>query len=69
MSGLTDVTAVAAGVSHSLALKSDGTIWTWGENSSGQLGDGTETLRATPVQVRAGGLGTIPGFIAMGAGG
>ena len=36
------------GLSHSLALKSDGTVWAWGYNSSGQLGDGTTTNRTTP---------------------
>jgi alpha-tubulin suppressor-like RCC1 family protein len=38
--GLSDVTAVATGGS-SLALKRDGTVWAWGNNSWGQLGDGT----------------------------
>ena len=37
---------------YSLALKSDGTMWGWGENGVGQLGDGTYTNRSTPVQVR-----------------
>lgn len=35
---LTGVTAVAAGGFHSLALKNDGTVWSWGENTNGQLG-------------------------------
>lgn len=35
---LTGVTAVAAGGFHSLALKNDGTVWAWGENTNGQLG-------------------------------
>jgi len=49
---LTDVIAISAGfVSHAVALKSDGTVWVWGSNSYGQLGDGTTMDRNTPVQV------------------
>ena len=43
--------AVAAAPSHTFVLKSDGTLWAWGRNSSGQLGDGSTTDRASPVQV------------------
>lgn len=49
----TSVTAIAAGSTHSLAIKNDGTVWAWGLNSSGQLGDGTTTNRNVPVQVTA----------------
>jgi alpha-tubulin suppressor-like RCC1 family protein len=42
---------VAAGFTHSLALLSDGTVWAWGCNFNGQLGDGTTTQRTSPVQV------------------
>ncbi|NLH98183.1 MAG: hypothetical protein GX446_01680 [Chthonomonadales bacterium] len=48
---LTDVIAIAAGTWHSMALKSDGTVWAWGHNYRGKLGDGTTTNRTTPVQV------------------
>jgi alpha-tubulin suppressor-like RCC1 family protein len=41
----------AGGSSHSVVVKSDATVWAWGQNSSGQLGDGTTTARRTPVQV------------------
>jgi alpha-tubulin suppressor-like RCC1 family protein len=51
VSGLTDVTAVAAGQYHSIALKTDGTVWAWGYNKYGQLGDGTTTDSTTPVQI------------------
>jgi hypothetical protein len=43
--------AVAAGYDHSLALRSDGTVWAWGDNSLGELGNGTTTQAQTPVQV------------------
>ena len=42
---------LAAGAHHSLAIKSDGSLWAWGYNQYGQLGDGTTTERDTPVQV------------------
>jgi hypothetical protein len=52
---VTDVTAVthaiAGGDGHSLAIRRDGTLWAWGFNRHGQLGDGTTTDRLTPVQV------------------
>ena len=41
--GLTDVTAISAGANFSLALKKDGTVWAWGINSAGQLGDGKDS--------------------------
>uniref|UniRef100_UPI003CCCEC74 hypothetical protein n=1 Tax=Verrucomicrobium spinosum TaxID=2736 RepID=UPI003CCCEC74 len=44
---------LAAGSLHSLALKSDGTVWAFGANFEGQLGDGTNTMRLTAVQVSA----------------
>jgi alpha-tubulin suppressor-like RCC1 family protein len=46
------VVAVAGGLKHSLALKADGTVWSWGNNDQGQLGDGTTTARATPTRVK-----------------
>jgi alpha-tubulin suppressor-like RCC1 family protein len=39
------VTAIAAGSYHSLAVKDDGTVWTWGDNTYGQLGDATPSQR------------------------
>lgn len=41
----------ATGSDHSLAVADDGTVWAWGENADGQLGDGTEQPRPTPVRV------------------
>lgn len=46
-----DVVAVAAGTSHSLYLKNDRTLWAVGDNSDGQIGDGTRISRFSPVQI------------------
>jgi alpha-tubulin suppressor-like RCC1 family protein len=51
-SGLHFVTAVAAGARHSLALRADGTVASWGANEFGQLGSGTGTMSETPVTVQ-----------------
>jgi alpha-tubulin suppressor-like RCC1 family protein len=63
------VIAVAAGRNFCLALKVDGTVWGWGANEQGQLGDGTTESRALPVQVRgAVGDGFLTGVKAIAAG-
>ena len=46
-----DWISVTAGDHHTLAIKTDGTLWAWGANSNGQLGDGTNADKNTPVQV------------------
>jgi alpha-tubulin suppressor-like RCC1 family protein len=51
VSGLSGIIAIAGGMNHSLALKSDGTVWTWGYNSTGQLGNGTTNDSYSPLQV------------------
>ena len=48
---LTGVIAIDAGGYRTVALKPDGTLWTWGRNLSGELGDGTKTNRLTVIQV------------------
>jgi alpha-tubulin suppressor-like RCC1 family protein len=63
VSGLSNVVAIAAGMHSSYALKSDGTVWAWGSNGMGQLGDGTFTDRLTPVQVSG-----LSGITAIAAG-
>jgi RHS repeat-associated protein len=60
---LPTVSALAAGGNHSLALKSDGTVWSWGRNSVGQLGNGTTTNSSTRVAVTA-----LTGVTAVAAG-
>ncbi len=51
VTNFSNVKAVTAGKYHSLALKHDGTVWAWGDNSKGQLGDNTNTQRLYPTQV------------------
>lgn len=62
MNGLSNVFGVAAGWGHAVALKNDGTVWTWGHNVDGQLGDGTTATRLTPGRVA--GLSNIIGIAA-----
>jgi hypothetical protein len=60
---MTGVIAVAAGVSHSLALTGSGAVWAWGLNSHNQLGDGTTTNRLMPIAVPG-----LTGVMAIAAG-
>ena len=51
VSGLTGTVAVSAGYDHALALRSDGTVWVWGGNRFGQLGNGSFADQTSPVEV------------------
>ena len=50
-SRVSNVTAIAARDFHNIALKSDGTVWPWGFNENGQLGNNNTFNQNTPVQV------------------
>jgi len=45
------VVAISSGHGESCALKADGSLWCWGFNYAGEIGDGTVTTRTTPVPV------------------
>ena len=54
---------ISAGAWHSLLLGSDGGVWAWGDNTHGQLGDGTTLSRSTPARVPG-----LTGVVAVAAG-
>jgi alpha-tubulin suppressor-like RCC1 family protein len=53
--GGTNWKSIAGGGYHTVALKTDGTLWSWGRNSSGQLGGNNLTTRSTPITTLLGG--------------
>jgi alpha-tubulin suppressor-like RCC1 family protein len=50
-----------AGLAHNLAIKTDGSLWGWGMNGSGQLGDGSELNRSSPVRLGIGYINAAAG--------
>ncbi len=66
---LTGIVAIDGAFAHNIALKADGTVWTWGENGNFEIGDGTQIQRWTPVQVHGpGNVGFLTDVIAVTAG-
>ena len=61
--GLDGVVAIANGGEHAVALKRDGTVWAWGINPDGRLGDGSRVYSTEPVKVRY-----LSGVVAISAG-
>lgn len=61
--GLSGIKEVAGSDGFVLALKDDGTVWAWGNNEYGQLGDGTRTSRLAPVKVKG-----LPNIVMVAAG-
>ena len=56
IAGGTNWSSVGCGQGHVVAIKTDGTLWTWGFNNYGQLGDGTSINKSSPVQTIIGGF-------------
>jgi alpha-tubulin suppressor-like RCC1 family protein len=53
----TNWSTISLGADHGMATKTDGTLWGWGVNAAGQIGDGTVTTRSSPTQI-----GTLTGW-------
>jgi alpha-tubulin suppressor-like RCC1 family protein len=71
VSGLKGIKAISAGGdfgsgNHSLALKTDGTVMSWGANDAGQLGNGDDTFTISNVPVR---VVNLSGVTTLAAGG
>ncbi len=62
--GFTDWVQIASGSGTSYGIRSNGTMYSWGSNTSGELGDGTTTVRSSPVSV----VGAIGNWIRVSAG-
>lgn len=67
---LTNIVQVAGGQFHGVALKSDGTVWAWGDNANGELGQNSASPATSnsPLQVKGpGGVGFLTGIVAIAA--
>ena len=63
--GFTDWCQVSAGSSHTLAIRTNCTLWTWGDNASGKLGDNSVVNKSSPVLV----VGGFADWVSVSAGG
>jgi alpha-tubulin suppressor-like RCC1 family protein len=45
------IKSMFSGAGHSAIVKQDGTLWTWGRNTNGQLGNGNTQLQNLPIQI------------------
>lgn len=63
VTGFTDIVAIEAGAYHNLALKADGSVWAWGNNQNGQIGNNSTVKQSSPLKVNG-----LPAVIAIAAG-
>ena len=66
MTDLNPVTAFSAGGDHSRFVQADGSLWAMGRNHAGQIGDGTNTDRASPVKVVNSGVAEVASGLSHG---
>jgi alpha-tubulin suppressor-like RCC1 family protein len=60
---ITDASAIGTGRHHACAVRANGTVWCWGANESGQLGNGTATQSAAAVQVQMADMTPLTGMV------
>jgi len=66
---LTGIVAISTGLNHNLVLNSSGSIYNWGDNSAGQLGNSTTTDKTNPIQPKkADAVTTLTNVIAIASG-
>ncbi|MCZ8518337.1 MULTISPECIES: RCC1 domain-containing protein [Paenibacillus] len=53
MEGLSDIQSIAVSTGSYYALKKDGSVWAWGHKEGGQLGDGTNKNKTSPVRIES----------------
>lgn len=64
----TTAAQVSAGTSHTLSIRNDGTLWAWGDNAVGELGNGTLSPTSQPTQVMINATTPLTGIVAIAAG-
>ena len=67
--GINNITQISLGGTHTLALDTEGHVWSWGYNGYGELGNGTTTSSTEKVQVKSpDGEGVLENIVAISAG-
>jgi alpha-tubulin suppressor-like RCC1 family protein len=60
-----DIEEISAGYTHTMILKKDGSVWGWGGNWVGQIGDGSSSGKFVPVEIK---IDQNKNFVGMGTG-
>ncbi len=59
ISGISNVESISAGLTHNVAVTSDGTVWAWGRSNYGQVGNGSTASVTTPEAISLTGIEQI----------